>query len=276
MDSICGFFARCAAGAPPFAAKKKGCTPTRDAASRVVAPSFLRNPQRRLCRHAFWDSARRMSLKTMHFAWLPSASALPTRKKRPHPGAGCGLPGCSPLLPPQSAAAALPARFPGFGAPNVSQNHAPCTVPKRVGFAKRKKGRTPARDAASRVVAPSFLCNPQRRLCRHAVWDSARRMSLKTMRLARFPSASALPTRKKRPHPDAGCGLPGCSPLLPPQSAATACALRESGPPARFPGFGAPNVSQNHAPCTVSKRVGFAKRKKRPHPDAGCGLRFVS
>ena len=120
-------------------------------------------------------------------------------------------------LPPQSAAAALPARFPGFGAPNVSQNHALCMASKRVGFAKRKKGRTPARDAASRVVAP-----------------------------------------------------------LPPQSAATACALRESGPPARFLGFGAPNVSQNHAPCTVSKRVGFAKRKKgrTPTRDAASGLSF--
>ena len=78
-------------------------------------------------------------------------------------------------LPLQSAATACalresgpPARFPGFGAPNVSQNHAPCTVSKRVGFAKRKKGRTPTRDAASRAVAPSFLRNPQRRLCRHA------------------------------------------------------------------------------------------------------------
>ena len=46
--------------------------------------------------------------------------------------------------------------------------------------------------------------------------------------------------------------------------------------PARFLGFGAPNVSQNHAPCTVSKRVGFANTQKRPHPGAGCGLRFVS
>ena len=129
----------------------EGRTPTRDAASRVVAPSFLCNPQRQLCRHAFWDSARRMSLKTMRLARFPSASALPTRKK----------------------------------------------------------GRTPARDAASRVVAPSFLCNPQRQLCRHAFWDSARRMSLKTMRLARFPSASALPTRKKgrTPARDAASGL---------------------------------------------------------------------
>ena len=128
-------------------------------------------------------------------------------------------------LPPQSAATACalresgpPARFPGFGAPNVSQNHAPCTVSKRVGFANTQK----------------------------------------------------------RPNPDAGCGLPGCSPLLPLQSAATACALRESGPPARFLGFGAPNVSQNHAPCTVSKRVGFAKRKKgrTPMRDAASGLSF--
>ncbi len=158
MDSICGFFARCAAGAPPFAAKKRP-PPTRDAASRAVDP-----------------------------------------------------------LPLQSAAAALPARFLGFGAPNVSQNHAPCTVSKRVGFANTQK----------------------------------------------------------RPHPGAGCGLPGCSPLLPLQSAATACALRESGPPARFPGFGAPNVSQNHAPCTVPKRVGFAKRKKgrTPARDAASGLSF--
>ena len=119
-------------------------------------------------------------------------------------------------LPLQSAATACalresgpPARFPGFGAPNVSQNHAPCTVSKRVGFAKRKKGRTPTRDAASRAVAPSFLCNPQRRLCRHAFWDSARRMSLKTMHFAWLPSASALPTRKKgrTPTRDAASGL---------------------------------------------------------------------
>ena len=79
------------------------------------------------------------------------------------------------------------------------------------------------------------------------------------------------------------CGeTEGCTPTrdaasravapLPPQSAATACALRESGPPARFLGFGAPNVSQNHAPCTVSKRVGFANTQKRLHPGAGCGL----
>ena len=148
LRAVCGRIAA-------LCGEKKGCTPTRDAASRAVDP-----------------------------------------------------------LPPQSTAAALPARFLGFGAPNVSQNHAPCTVSKRVGFAKRKK----------------------------------------------------------RPHTDAGCGLPGCSPLLPLQSAATACALRESGPPARFPGFGAPNVSQNHAPCTVSKRVGFANTQKRLHPDAGCGL----
>ena len=201
----------------------EGCTPTRDAASRAVAP-----------------------------------------------------------LPPQSAATACalresgpPARFPGFGAPNVSQNHAPCTVSKRVGFAKRKKGRTPARDAASRVVAPSFLCNPQRRLCRHAFWDSARRMSLKTMRLARFPSASALPTRKKGCTPARDAASRAVDPL-PLQSAAIACALRESGPPARFPGFGAPNVSQNHAPCMASKRVGFAKRKKgrTPARDAASGLSF--
>ena len=146
------------------------------------------------------------------------ARRLCETQKRPHPGAGCGLPGCSPLLPLQSTAAALPARFPGFGAPNVSQNHALCMASKRVGFA-----------------------NTQKRL-----------------------------------HPGAGCGLPGCSPLLPLQSAATACALRESGPPARFPGFGAPNVSQNHAPCTVSKRVGFAKRKKGRTlaRDAASGLSF--
>ena len=132
-------------------------------------------------------------------------------EKKAAPDAGCGLPGCSPLLPLQSAAAALPARFLGFGAPNVSQNHAPCTVSKRVGFA-----------------------NTQKRL-----------------------------------HPGAGCGLPGCSPLLPLQSAAAAL-------PARFLGFGAPNVSQNHAPCTVSKRVGFAKRKKgrTPARDAASGLSF--
>ena len=145
--------------------KTEGCTPTRDAASRAVAPSFLCNPQRQRVRcekaglrHAFRDSARRMSLKTMRLARFPSASALPTHKKRPHPGAGCGLPGCSPLLPPQSAAAALPARFLGFGAPNVSQNHAPCTVSKRVGFAKRKKGRTPTRDAASALSFRRWRC----------------------------------------------------------------------------------------------------------------------
>ena len=144
--------------------EKKGCTPMRDAASRVVAPLPLQS----------------------------AATACALRESGP------------------------PTRFPGFGAPNVSQNHAPCTVSKRVGFAKRKKGRTPARDAASRAVAPSFLCNPQRQRVRcekaglrHAFRDSARRMSLKTMRLARFPSASALPTRKKgrTPARDAASGL---------------------------------------------------------------------
>ena len=143
----------------------EGRTPTRDAASRAVDPSFLRNPQRQRVRcekaglrHAFRDSARRMSLKTMHFARFPSASALPTRKKRLHPDAGCGFPGCRPPLPPQSAAAALPARFLGFGAPNVSQNHAPCTASRRVGFAKRKKGRTPTRDAASGLSFRRWRC----------------------------------------------------------------------------------------------------------------------
>ncbi len=201
----------------------EGCTPTRDAASRAVAPLPPQSAAAAL--PARFPGFGAPNVSQNHAPCTVSKRVgFANTQKRPHPDAGCGLPGCSPLLPLQSAATACalresgpPARFPGFGAPNVSQNHAPCTVSKRVGFANTQK----------------------------------------------------------RPHPDAGCGLPGCSPLLPLQSAATACALRESGPPARFPGFGAPNVSQNHAPCTVSKRVGFAKRKKRPHPGTGCGLRFV-
>ena len=202
----------------------EGRTPTRDATSRVIAPSFLCNPQRQRVRcekaglrHAFWDSARRMSLKTMRLARFPSASALPTRKK----------------------------------------------------------GRTPTRDAASRVVAPPSS----------AIRSGGFAGTLSGIRRAECLSkpcalhgfqARRLCETQKRPHPGAGCGLPGCSPLLPLQSAATACALQESGPPARFPGFGAPNVSQNHALCMASKRVGFAKRKKgrTPARDAASALSF--
>ena len=163
MDSICGFFARCAAGAPPFTAKKgphpdagcglPGCRPPSSAIRSGGFAGTLSGIRRAECLskpcalHGF--QARRLC----------------ETQKRPHPDAGCGLPSCSPLLPLQSAATACalresgpPARFPGFGAPNVSQNHAPCTVSKRVGFAKRKKGRTPTRDAASGLSFRRWRC----------------------------------------------------------------------------------------------------------------------
>ena len=138
-------------------------------------------------------------------------------EKKAAPDAGCGFPGCRP---PSSAI-----RSGGFAGTLSGIRRAeclskPCTLH---GFQARrlcqhaKKGCTPTRDAASRAVAPSFLCNPQRQRVRcekaglrHAFRDSARRMSLKTMRLARFPSASALRNAKKAA-PRRGMRLPGLS-----------------------------------------------------------------
>ena len=199
----------------------EGRTPTRDAASRAVAPLPPQSAATACALRESGPPARFLGFSAPNVSqnhapcMVSKRVGFAKRKKGRTPARDAASRAVAPL-PLQSAATACalresgpPARFLGFSAPNVSQNHAPCMVSKRVGFAKRKKGRTPARDAASRVVAPSFLRNPQRRLCRHAFWDSARRMSLKTMRLARFPSASALPTRKKgrTPARDAASGL---------------------------------------------------------------------
>ena len=144
--------------------KTEGRTPTRDAASRAVAPLPPQSAATACALRESGPPARfpgfgAPNVSQNHAPCMVSKRVgFANTQKRPHPGAGCGLPGCSPLLPPQSAAAALPARFLGFGAPNVSQNHAPCTVSKRVGFAKRKKGRTPARDAASGLSFRRWRC----------------------------------------------------------------------------------------------------------------------
>ena len=196
--------------------EKKGCTPTRDAASRAVAPLPLQSAATACALRESGPPARfpgfgAPNVSQNHALCMASKRVgFANTQKRPHPGAGCGLPGCRP---PSSAI-----RSGGFAGTLSGIRRAEClSKPCALhGFQARrlcqhaKKGRTPARDAASRAVAP-----------------------------------------------------------LPLQSAAAAL-------PARFPGFGAPNVSQNHAPCTVSKRVGFAKRKKgrTPTRDAASGLSF--